>query len=115
MPIIVRILWGCGGQRERVKRIELSSTLSGFFPFVSFNKGIDLDRAPRSPRLFLFRAGATIRSKRKGWLSVGLRAAAKGYALDAAPCLATTSAHTLRKDFAKFFATLAEALEKWLP
>ena len=93
----------------------LEKSPSGFFPFVPLNKGIDLDRAPRSPRLFLFRAGATIRSKRKGWLSVGLRAAAKGYALDAAPCLATTSAHTLRKDFAKFFATLAEALEKWLP
>ena len=55
-----------------------------FSPSSPFNKGIDLDRARRSPRLFLFRAGATIRSKRKGWLSVGL-CAAKGYALDAVP------------------------------
>ena len=67
---------------------ELSSNLSGFFPAVPFDKSIAPDGVP------CFCAGATIRSHRKGRLSVGLCAAAKGYALDAAPCLATTSAHT---------------------
>ena len=48
--------------RQYVKMATVAEALekspSGFFPFVSFNKGIDLDRAPRSLRLFLFRAGS---------------------------------------------------------
>ena len=74
--------------RRYVKMATVAEALekspSGFFPAVPFDKSIAPDGVPS------FCAGATIRSRRKGRLSVGLCAAAEGYALDAAPCLATT-------------------------
>ena len=95
--------------RHYVKMATVAEALekspSGFFPAVPFDKSIAPDGVPS------FCAGATIRSHRKGRLSVGRCAAAKGYALDAAPCLATTSAHTLGKNAAKFFATFCACFD----